>query len=130
MQITAGAAPACGAIGATKVASKTAAIETIKAGYDRYIITNGLAQNNVSVVQGPGHFNTFGTVNYGPGFGTYNGTTTYSPGPTFVVGSHDEALAVVMFKPGDPGFENAIDARAALGENWQDVVKHGVHTCL
>jgi len=130
MIIDAGAAPACGSMGAAKVAQKSAAVETIRAGYDRYIITGGQAQNNVSVTQMPGQFQTSGTAMYGRGYGTYNSTTTYVPGPTIVAGSHDRSLGVVMFRTGEPGAENAIDARQALGAEWQDLVKSGVHTCL
>ncbi|MBZ6074906.1 hypothetical protein [Microvirga puerhi] len=130
MIIDAGAAPACGAMGAAKVAQKSAAVETIRAGYDRYIITGGQSQNNVSVSQMPGHFQTSGTATYNRSFGTYNATTTYVPGPTIVSGSHDRSLGVVMFRNGEPGAENALDARQALGPEWQDIVKSGVHTCL
>jgi hypothetical protein len=35
MIIDAGTAPACGSMGAAKVAQKSAAVETIRAGYDR-----------------------------------------------------------------------------------------------
>ena len=100
MIIDAGAAPACGSMGAAKVA------------------------------QMPGQYQTSGTASYGRGFGTYNATTTYVPGPTIVAGSHDRSLGVVMFRNGEPGAENAIDARQALGAEWQDLVKSGVHTCL
>ncbi|MFL4994122.1 MAG: hypothetical protein ACJ8DB_02820 [Microvirga sp.] len=57
-------------------------------------------------------------------------TTTYVPGPTIVSGSHDRSLGVVMFRNGEPGAENALDARQALGAEWQEIVKSGVHTCL
>ena len=43
MIIQTGAAPICGGTGALKVSQQLAAIETIKAGYDRYIITGGHA---------------------------------------------------------------------------------------
>ena len=130
MLIDAGAAPACGSAGAAKVAAKSAAVETIRAGYDRYIIVGAQSQNNVSVSQMPGQFHTFGTASYGHGFGSYNSTTTYTPGPTIVAGSHDRSLGVVMFRNGESGSENAIDARQALGPEWADIVKSGVHTCL
>lgn len=130
MIIDAGAAPACGAGGAAKVAAKSAAIETIRAGYDRYIITGGQAQNNVSVTQMPGHYQTRGTAMYGRGFGTYSATTSYVPGPTIVSGSHDRSLGVMMFRNGEPGAEQAIDARQALGPEWAEMVKDGVNTCL
>jgi hypothetical protein len=103
MIIQTGAAPICGGPGALRVSQQLAAIETIKAGFDRYIITSGQAQNNVAVTQMPGSYNT--TATYGGGF--YQGRTTYQPGPTIVAGSHDQGLAVVMFR------ETDVDARGA-----------------
>lgn len=124
--IDAGAAPACGSQGAARVAAKSAAIETIRAGYDRYIIAGAQAQNNVSVSQLPGSVQTRGAI-YG---NTYQATSTYVPGPTIVSGTHDRQLAVVMFKDSDPGAQNAIDARSALGPEWAETVKNGIRSCL
>jgi hypothetical protein len=126
MIVQTGAAPVCGGTGSLRVAQQLAAIETIKAGYDRYIITRGQAQNNVSVSQMPGSYNTVGTY----GGGSYQTTTTYQPGPTVVSGSHDQGLSVVMFREGDPGAQQAISARAALGADWQEKVQSGIRTCL
>jgi hypothetical protein len=128
--IQASAAPACGATGAARVASSMAAVETIRAGFDSYIIAGGMAANNVTVVQTPGQYQTSGTLTYGSGYGTYNGQTTYTPGIPMQVGTHDQALSVRMFRKGEPGSENAIDAREILGPDWQDKVKNGVNTCL
>jgi hypothetical protein len=130
MVIQASAAPACGGMGAARVAQKSAAIETLKAGYDRYIIFSGAAENNVAVVHGPGTVQTTGTMAYGGGFGTYNGVSTYIPGPTFVVGHHDQSLTVKMFHEGDLGAEQALSARDALGPDWAEQVKSRVMTCL
>jgi hypothetical protein len=126
MILNTAAAPACGSLGAARVAAKSAAIETIRAGYDRYIITSGSAQNNVAVSQMPGTYNTTGTY----GYGGFNATSTYTPGPTIVSGSHDQNLAVVMFRRGDPGYDQALDAREQLGTEWESVVKKGIRTCL
>lgn len=126
MMIDAAAAPSCGSLGAAKVASKVAAVETIKAGFDRYIVTGSGAQNNVSVAQAPGSFNTVGAY----GRGGYRASTTYTPGPTIVSGTHDRQLGVVMFRQGQPGSENALDARQQLGPEWREIVQNGVHTCL
>jgi hypothetical protein len=126
MVIQTGAAPVCGGAGALKVSQQLAAIETIKAGYDRYIINGGQSQNNVSVTQMPGSYNT--TATYGGGF--YQGRTTYQPGPTIVAGSHDQGLSIVMFRDKDPGAEQAVSAREMLGPEWADKIKSGVHTCL
>lgn len=92
MIIDAGAAPACGRSGAARVAARSAALETIRAGYDRYVFAGGQSQNNVSVTQMPGHVQTTGVAHYGGGVGTFNATSTYVPGPTFVSGSHDACL--------------------------------------
>jgi hypothetical protein len=126
MVIQTGAAPVCGGQGAIRVAQQLAAIETIRAGYDRYIITGGQAQNNVTVTQMPGSYTTAGTY----GYGSYRGTTTYQPGPTFVSGTHDQGLAIVMFREGEPEAQQAVSARDALGPDWEEKVKRGVHTCL
>lgn len=129
MIINARAAPACGAAGAARVASKSAAIETIRAGYERYIIVDAASQNNVRVTQLPGTVNTTGTITYGNGFGTVNTTSRYTPGPTIISGGHKQSLAVVMFRSGDPGYERALDARQMLGPNWEKLVKSGIRTC-
>jgi hypothetical protein len=123
------AAPACGNVGAARAAQKQAAVETIKAGYDRYIITSAAAANNVQSTQMPGTYQTYGTVNSYRGYGTVNATTTYTPGPTFYSGTHDQAIGVRMFKTGEPGFEQALDAKETLGPKWAMIVKDGVNIC-
>ena len=90
------------------------------------MLHSGQAQNNVAVSQMPGSYSTEGT--YGRGY--YQATTTYQPGPTIVSGSHDQGLAVVMFREGEPGAQQAVSARSVLGADWQEKVKNGVRTCL
>jgi hypothetical protein len=123
------AAPICGDVGAMKVAQKQAAIETIKNGFDRYVIVGEQARDTTQVVQMPGSYQTLGTATYGGGFGSYSATTTYQPGPTLVTGGHHEDLGVRMFKTGDAGYEQAIDARSILGPKWAEIVKDGQFTC-
>jgi hypothetical protein len=124
------AAPACGSMGAARVAAKTAAIETLKAGFDRYVIVDAASQNNVSSIQLPGQYNTSGNINIYGNYGTYNSTTTYTPGPRIVAGSYDRRLMVVMLNPGERGWDQGIDARTALGPKWEDQVRKGVYTCV
>lgn len=120
------AAPVCGGIGAARVAQKQAAIETIKAGYDRYVIMDAAAANNVSVAHMPGSYKTTGFVNHGQ----LSATTTYRPGPTVVYGSHDQAFAIRMFRNSDPGAQQAVSAHDVLGPDWAEIVKTGaVRTC-
>lgn len=119
----------CGSTGAAKVAEKQAAIETIKAGYDRYIITDAGASDSVSVTRLPGHYNTYGTANMHGGYGTYSATTTYQPGPTIVSGSYDQSFAIRMFRDGEPGASQGISAKQTLGPKWELFVKNGVNFC-
>ena len=130
MIVQASAAPACGAHGAARVAQTAAAVETIKAGFDRYIILGSQAENNVSVTQSPGSYQTRGTLVYGGGSGVYQGTSTYQPGNTIISGSRDQSFAIQMFKDGEPHASMAISARDALGPDWKDKVEKRVITCL
>lgn len=123
------AAPICGDTGAMKVAEKQAAIETIKAGYDRYIIMGQAGQDTTRVVSMPGSYQTTGTATVYGNTGFYSGNTVYRPGPTFVTGGHGQDLAIHMFKDGEPGASNAISARSVLGPKWELIVKDGVNTC-
>lgn len=120
------AAPICGGTGAARVAQQQAAIETIKAGFDRYIVMDAASANNVQVLQGPGTFHHRG-VSHG---GFYSGTTTYQPGMPMVYGRHEQAFAVRMFRDGEPGAHQALSAREALGPKWPEMVKAGrINTC-
>lgn len=123
------AEPMCGSVGAARAAQKQAAVETIRAGYDRYVITSAAAANNVTATQMPGRYQTYGTVNSYGGFGTVNATTTYTPGPMIYGGSHDQSIGVVMFKNGETGSDQAISAREVLGPKWAVIVKDGVNLC-
>ena len=107
-----------------------AAVETIRRGFQRYIIVGASSSNNVNVVStGPTYartnatFNTFGNTTYGTGTTTYGGNT-----PIFV-GSNDADLAVMMLNPGDKGFSQAVDARDTLGDKWEELVAKGIRTC-
>jgi hypothetical protein len=124
--VQASAAPICGGIGSAKVAQKQAAIETLKAGYDRYVILGAASTNNVRATQLPGSYRTTGTLQGG----ALNATTVYQPGPTMVSGTHDQSFAIRMFRDGEPGSGQALSAREMLGPEWPELVKAGaVRTC-
>ena len=134
-QITAGAAPICGQVGAQAVAAKQAAAETIRRGYDKFVVLGGGYQNDVRVVgYTPVTANTTGYTTgsiYGNTYSGYTtGQTTVSGGAPIVGGSHNQALVVKMFKHDDPAGTNAIDARSSLGPDWQKTVESGTLTCL
>lgn len=104
VRITTDAANACGATGAQEVASKQAAIETIRRGFDGYVILGGEHDK---------------TTNYS--FNLYGGSSNTQ---------HHQSLVVKMFKNGEPGSESAIPARLQLGPNWQSIARDGVMSCL
>lgn len=136
IQITSAAAPICGMTGAQNVASQRAAIETIRRGYDRYIIVGGQYQNNIGVVgYTPVTATTTGTATaYGNGnYATAQGhsTTTFSGGQPIVSGSHNQGLVVKMFRADDQSAApNALDARSELGPEWQKKVASNSLTCV
>lgn len=119
------AAPICGGIGAARTAQKQAAIATLKAGYDRYIIVDAAAADNVHVYQPPGSYHTTAFAN-GP---FVTATTTYQPGVPIVAGHHDQSFSIRMFKDGEPGSENALSARDTLGPDWEKQLKSPIMTC-
>lgn len=125
MIVQTSAAPVCGSTGALMTAGKVAAIETIRAGYDRFVVYDANASSNIGFVQGPGVYQTNASLvgNYG------YATTTYVPGPPIAVGRHNQALAIYMLKADDPRASRAIDARSVLGPDWAKLVKSGVGTC-
>ena len=129
VMVQASAAPVCGPEGAARVAAQTAAIETIRAGYTRYVINSGQSQNNVRALALPGQTYHQGNLTYWRGTGTFSGTSTYVPGPVIIAGRHSQNLFVTMYRPGDVGFENALDARQTLGPDWQEKVRNGIRTC-
>ena len=115
-QITANAAPICGPSGAQKVAVRQAAAETIRRGYDRFIITGGQASQSVVGVT-PVVVQPLG----GGGAIAYGGAPLISSG---------QGLVVKMFRDSDPAASNALSARAELGPNWQEIASKNTVTCF
>lgn len=135
VQITSSAAPVCGVAGAQRVATARAAIETIKNGYERFIITDDEYQNTMRIAgytpvsahtTGHATANTYGSTTniYG------HATTTYSGGTPIIVGGHSQGLIVKMFNPGERGYKQAVSAKKVLGPKWKDAVKETSHTCF
>jgi hypothetical protein len=135
IQVSTSAAPVCGQSGAQAVASKRAAIETLKRGYASYIILDGEYQNNVRVVGTTpviANTHTTGQINSYGNQATYNGqsSTYFSGGQPIIGGRHQQAITIRMFKLGDPGSERAIDAKRTLGPEWQkELEASGSGTC-
>lgn len=129
--ISTSAAPVCGGRGAREIAFRQAAAETIRRGYDLFIIVDSASANNVGVV---GYTPTTYSTNFnatGYGNSVYgNATTTAYGGSPIIGGSHDQSLAIVMFRFGDPQGVNALDAKHELGADWQAIVAAANNTCF
>jgi hypothetical protein len=116
VQITARAAPICGAVGAEKIAIRQAAVETIRRGYDRFIVLNAQAGGTYAgstpvIVQNLG-----------------GGVAMASGGAPMI--APNQGLVVKMFKEGDPAAANALSARDSLGPDWQEQAKKNTINCL
>lgn len=131
IMVTTSAAPVCGVNGSQQVAQAMVAVETLRRGFERYIIGGAQSRDNTTIVQtGPTYANTYSTATVS-GNTAYGSSTTYYGGQsTMIMGSHDTAMRVVMFKPGDPGYEQGVDAKATLGPEWEKKVKDGVDSCF
>jgi hypothetical protein len=129
--ISTSAAPVCRTTGAADVASQMAAIATLKGGYQRFIILGvGTANNTRLVSTGPTYANTSGSFNR-MGNTLYGSThTTYGGQMTYLAGSNNAEMELVMLNPGDPGYEEGLDAKEALGPDWQKKVDKGINTCF
>lgn len=128
--ISTSAAPACGTGGARRVVTRMAAVETIRQGYDRFIILGAHSESNVratplapTTAYTTGQVTTYGNTAYG------NATTTYGGGGVMYSGTNDANLHVVMLRPGDAGYEEGVDARNALGPEWERLAQEGIRTC-
>jgi len=107
-----------------------AAVEVLRAGFERYQIVGANAANNVGVFRtaptyatSTGRFNSFGNTTYG------SSQTTFGGQQTVIYGSHDAQLAVIGINRGEPGYQNAVDAKRTLGPDWDKLVKSGINTC-
>lgn len=128
--LTTAAAPICGSTGSQQVAQAMAAVETLRRGYSRYLILGAGSQNNVSVIQtGPTYAQTYGSATVTGNTAYGSATTHYGGQQTMFVGTHDTAVRVVMLNPGEPGFEQGVDAKFVLGPEWQEKVNDGINTC-
>lgn len=114
VQIDVSAAPVCGKSGARRLAYKKAAVETINRGYDKFIIADASSYSQSRVI-GTTPLYVSGNYIYG--------------GQPIRGGSHNAGLIVQMYRNGQAGSGNALDARQQLGPNWQTIVNERTVTC-
>lgn len=101
-RVEANTAPICGAAGAQKIAMQQAAAETIRRGYDRFVVIDDKA----------------------------NAHKQYTNIPGFAPSSHGNELVVRMFREGDRSAANALSARETLGPKWKELASKSVMNCL
>ena len=100
-KVATNAAPACGPAGARNVAFKTAAIEVIRKGGDRFVVAGDHADSGLQ-----GDFFSGFQQNYSQG------------------------MVIRMVEQGSSEAANALSARETLGSNWQELVRMGApSTC-
>lgn len=116
----------CSSRSAASAAHMQAAIETIKAGYDRYAVIGSDAHDTVQVERLPGGYETKTRMVRG----TYYTKTTYVPGRVVRSGSYEQTLRIKMFREGSRGSADTIPAREVLGPRWQELVSKGkIESC-
>ena len=120
VQITAQADSTCGARGAEQVALHQASVETIKRGFDRFLIVDSKA---TSVTQQVGQTPIRALF-------TPHIVSVYG-GQPIVDETHNQVFTVKMFHEGDPAGNKALWARELLGKNWKELVaKETPITCV
>lgn len=102
-------AAACGASGSEKYALMQAAKETIRRGYDRFIIVDA----QIIPTAGSVPMMVQGVVISGPR-----------------IESNSKDLVVKVMRDSDPGAGKALSARATLGPDWKGIVAKPELTCL
>jgi predicted oxidoreductase len=91
----------CGTKGTREIAFRTAAIEVIKRGADRFIIVADQSKSSIT----------------GADFTAFGGLNVYS--------SNFQDMVVQIIKKGDPRFNDSLSARQTLGPDWQAIVAKG-----
>lgn len=110
--ITTSADSDCMTAGAMAVASKMAAVETIRHGFERYTILGSSRNSDPNMIYIP------------------SDDESIFAGDFLDFGSYDASLRVRMFNPGDPGYRQGLDAREQLGPEWPKLVENGINGCL
>jgi hypothetical protein len=123
--------PDCGEQSAEKIAFSRAAVETIRRGFDQFVIVGAQGSSNVYQVGNmPVYADTTATARQMGGSVFINGQTRLYGGQPIYGGSHNRQLEVVMFRAGDPQTANALDARIELGPDWQKKIKENKNICF
>lgn len=100
-------APACSAEGTRNAALRSAAVEVIKKGGDRFVLISDE-----------------GSQGYARGvYSPYGGVISVVP-----LVHNNQDLVVQMLSSDDPGYDNEQSARQVLGADWQTIATEGALT--
>ena len=94
--------PKCNPAAAERMAFQHAAVATIEAGFDRFMVHDLSTQTRMTGIY-QDHF------------------TNHSR----IINRSRSAMQVDMYHDGETGSEKALDARRMLGANWRNVVQKG-----
>jgi hypothetical protein len=103
IRVNVSTAPVYGALEPERRAMLLAAEETVKAGFDKFIIVNGTSGFNRNVIGQTG------------GYASWNSSGGTAVGPqTMAMPRFQAELIIKMFRADDPQGKNAVDAREIL----------------
>lgn len=134
MEITVSGAPVCGDTGTQQVAYQDAAIVTLRAGFDGFVILGaGGGETLAGIAMTPttattsmqGNFNTTTIGNTTTGMFNGTGLTNYSGGSAIPFFRHKDQIVVRMFRATDPAYVQSVPARSVLGPNWMEKMANG-----
>jgi len=138
-EITVSGAPVCGDTGTQQVAYEDAALETLRAGFDGFVILDTGEQNALAgVVVTPstastvtnGNVSLTSTGNFSSGTVDSTSSTVFSGGSAMPFFQHKDAIVIRMFHANDPAYAEAVSARAVLGPAWAQKLANGMpNTC-
>ena len=122
-EITVSGAPVCGDTGTQQVAYHDAALATLRAGFDGFIILgSGEGADLAYVASTP----TVANTTYAPS----GSTTVVSGGGAIPLFRHKDQIVIRMFRSSDPAYQQAIPARSVLGSDWATKLANGMpRTC-
>lgn len=120
VQIAVRVATICDARDADRLVRRQAAVETIRRGFEDYVVIHSVGGDHIAG-EAPA---TARTTLYGSG----TGPLLSGDAPLL---AHHRVLTVRMFRAGEGDSATSVSARAVLGDNWEALVMKGAPTsCL
>ncbi len=136
-EVTVSGAPVCGDVGTQQVAYEDAALATLRAGFDGFVILDtGEQATFAGMVATPSTASTITNGNVtmtsmgdiASGNVESTSSTVFSGDSTIPFFRHKDEIVVRMFHTDDPAYSQAVAARAVLGPTWAQKVAGGMPT--